>query len=146
VGASGADPHAATPDADRQYLAELQAESAQAQSAPAGGAGGGFQFDPEQIDAQIKQCQQLMTELEQDRTDADTAAQAATPPAEDQDGSQMQASAVRKSFSTLATRIDDQIKYLRGWLDRLNTAKQTYMEQEHVTADQWDRLSKGLNA
>lgn len=146
VAAAGSDPHATTPDADRQYLAEIQAEISQPQNPSGGGAGSGFQLNPEQIDAQIQKAQQLLNELRNDKTDADTAARAAAIPAAGDDASVNAAKGISQSYSNLSHAIDRQIQYLQGWLGKLNTAKQNYLNQEHLTADQWDRLSKGLSA
>lgn len=156
TGASWTDPHAQVSDADRQYIEEVRSEAATTalqSMAPFAGlaqlaqtASGHFAMSPEQIEAQLSQCKQILYDLGTDQAAAIRARQIVQPPAADTAGSVMQANAFKDSLGALRDQIQTDIQTLTQWQDMLNKAKQDYMEQEHVTADQWTRLALGLEA
>ena len=110
------------------------------------GMGKGYQFSPEQIDDQLNKCAQLMQALQQHVRDADTAAyHFSFAPANDP-VSQKMAKAHTQWAKDLATNLQNQVTRVQQWIDTLTQAKQNYMTQEHLSADQWHRLTLGLEA
>jgi hypothetical protein len=108
--------------------------------------GNGFAFTPEQLDNLAARATAQIRQLSDSTAKITPFAHADLRPAPDQPGSGVQATAVNKSFADLQQRMGSQRDYLKNWLTALNDAKQRYMAQEHLTADQWSRLSKGLQA
>ncbi|HEX3783337.1 MAG TPA: hypothetical protein VHX38_27035 [Pseudonocardiaceae bacterium] len=155
------DPNAAVSAADQPAVKEIQTEQTQVvmstigevasglgglpTSPGSGGAGSGFSFSPEEIATQISQCQQLIKNLNSDQRDIDVIA-GTKPPATDEAGSVHQANAVVKFGNDLRVRNRSQIGYLEGWIATLQKAQQNYMETEHLTQAQWNRLTLGLDA
>lgn len=41
--------------------------------------------------------------------------------------------------------VQNHVNALMAFQQTLRTAKQNYMNQEHLTTDQWNRLASGLN-
>lgn len=107
------------------------------------GVGSGFQFSPEQIATQQKRCQQLKEDLRADQFRIMQIGEV-DPPAPDKAGSVLQAESFRKLGVDLMKRNHSQIEFLEQWARRLADAKRDYMQQEHVTEPQWDRLARGL--
>jgi hypothetical protein len=107
--------------------------------------GKGFQFTPDQIETQLAHASQQLVDLNSDKRAAQLAAQAVRPPAPDQ-ASTAQSAGVRQMLLDTATVIDSHINYLSTWQASLKQAKANYMTTEHVTEEQWHRLSKGLDA
>jgi len=108
--------------------------------------GNGFAFTPEQLDNLASRATEQIHQLSDATAKIIPFTRADLRPAPDQPGSGVQATAVSKSFANLQERMGNQRDYLKNWLTALNDAKQRYMTQEHLTADQWSRLSKGLQA
>lgn len=152
--AAWGDPRAQVSAADQQYIDEVVAESANDPTVTTGLGGyaapnpasGHFAMSPEQLDAQIKQRQQVILDLQSDQQAASAARLAVQPPAADPAGSVMQANAFKDSLAALRDQIQADIQTVTQWLNTLTTAKRNYMEQEHVTEDQWKRLALGLEA
>ncbi|MGH3623049.1 MAG: PE domain-containing protein [Sciscionella sp.] len=107
------------------------------------GVGSGFQFSPEQIATQLKHCQQLKEDLRADQV-CIMQIEEVDPPAPDKAGSALQAKSFHKLGVDLMKRNHSQIEFLEQWARRLADAKRDYMQQEHVTEHQWNRLARGL--
>ena len=116
-----------------------------AQAATTAAIGGGFQFTPEEVDAQLKLCEAQINDLRSDLQDAQQAVQQVHEPAPD-DASVTQANAVKNMLNNVIEVMNGNITYLADWQNKLAAAKQTYMTNEHLTATQWIRLTQGLQA
>lgn len=112
------------------------------QSAASRGIGAGFEFDPLQIQSQIAQCSQLLAELQADLVAAQLAEAAIQPPAPDP-ASVAQATAVKGMFTETVAAIRSSIDYLSTWQSQVSQAKDSYLNTEHVTTDEWNRLTNG---
>ncbi|HEX7660455.1 MAG TPA: PE domain-containing protein [Pseudonocardiaceae bacterium] len=110
------------------------------------GMGKGYQFSPEEIENQITQCGQQMDELRQHMRDANTAAQYFSVASAADPVSQKAAKAHTQWATDLATNLRHRTTELQQWMDQLNQAKKAYMDQEHLSEDQWHRLTLGLEA
>jgi hypothetical protein len=106
--------------------------------------GNGFAFTPEQLDNLAARATEQIRQLSASRQQIEPFTLADIRPAPDEPGSGAQAIALRKSFEDLGGRMTSQRQYLAKWLAALNDAKQRYMSQEHLTADQWGQLAGGL--
>ena len=122
-------------------IAAAQLQSIQQQTAAA--IGKGFQFTPEQIEAQLVHASRQLADLNHDRTMAQGAEQAVHSPAPDL-ASVAQADAVRRMMANTRNVIESHIGYLTAWQTSLNQAKANYLTTERVTEAQWQRLAKGL--
>jgi metal-dependent amidase/aminoacylase/carboxypeptidase family protein len=164
---AGTDPNVGVSQADEATVREIQHEQVQAfvtemnevvaavsgmfdpavevasQRETTAAIGSGFQFTPEQIEKLIKQCQDLIDQYKNDRRDMLQIARV-TPPSPDEAGSVTHAMALTKWAENLLKLSESDIQFLEQWKNTLTQAKQRYMETEHVTADQWTRLAKGL--
>ncbi len=123
--------------------AELDYQHAQAAATAATGAG--FEFTPEQINTQLAHCKEQIADLQTDLQQAQQAQLAVHPPAPDA-ASVAQAKAVQNMLAQTAAAIEADIAYLTDWQAKLTDAQTRYMETEHLTADQWNRLANGLQA
>jgi hypothetical protein len=121
----------------------LDAKYAQAAATTATGAG--FEFTPEQVNAQLAHCKQQLDDLRNDLQDAQQAGLAVHPPAPDA-ASVAQAAAVKNMLTETVAAIQADIAYLSQWQSTLNQAKARYMETEQLTADQWTRLANGVQS
>jgi alpha/beta superfamily hydrolase len=170
----GGDPNTSSPLLDSTALAQLSYESAQlsaaakqdsppensmgdvnpraaeldyqhAQAAAAAATGAGFEFTPEQINTQLAHCEQQLKELATDLFSAQSAEQAVHAPAPDA-ASVAQANAVRNMLTETIAAIRADMAYLTDWQTKLTDAQTLYMETEHLTADQWNRLANGMQS
>jgi hypothetical protein len=116
-----------------------------AQTAAAAATGAGFEFTPEQINMQLAHCKQQLSDLNTDLNTAQYAQGAVHPPAPDA-ASVAQANAVRNMLAQTEDAIRADIAYLTDWQAKLTDAQTRYMETEHLTADQWNRLANGMQA
>lgn len=116
-----------------------------AQTAAAAATGAGFEFTPEQINTQLAHCEQQLKELATDLFSAQSAEQAVHPPAPDA-ASVAQANAVRNMLNETIAAIRADMDYLTDWQNKLTDAQTRYMETEHLTADQWNRLANGTQS
>ena len=116
-----------------------------AQAAAAAATGAGFEFTPEQVEIQLKHCQEMLNDLRFDLLSAQRAKQAVYEPAPDA-ASVAQADAVRNMMQSAVNVIKADIAYLTDWQNKLVAAKNAYMANEQVTAQQWQRLAQGLQA
>jgi hypothetical protein len=57
-----------------------------------------------------------------------------------------QADAVREMLTNTASVLRADIEYLTNWHTKLTQAKAGYVSTEHLTEEQWARLTKGLSA
>lgn len=166
---AGNDPNVSLPVADQATVREIQGEENQAihtevqqvvsvvsgmfnpaaeaaqQARTAAGMGKGFQFTPEQIEDQLKQCSALVEDFRHDQRDI-RVIMAVKPPSPDEAGSVLHANAVRKFGQDLWKRNLSQIQFLTDWMNKLNQAKQAYMENEQLSEAQWNSLAKRLSA
>lgn len=115
------------------------------QSAAAAATGAGFEFTPEQIDLQLSRCSQLLNELVVDIQGAQAAQMAVHPPAPDA-ASVEQANAAKNLFVETTASFQAGVDFLTQWQAKLNEAKTNYMQTEQATADQWNHMSKGIDA
>lgn len=163
---AGTDPKVDFPTSDQGILRDIQQEQDQAAEAVAAqvfqvaqamvdpsaqaadaarvtvAVGNGFQFTPEEVQRQIAQCDSLIKDFERDSSQIRVIARA-EPPAPDQ-ASGRQVDAVRKFGADLEKRNRSQSQFLQHWVATLNAAKQRYLRQEHVTEEQWEKLTRGL--
>lgn len=103
-----------------------------------------YAFDPAAIEGQLAACQDLIGKLQNDAlSHARGIAQAAAPSRDDYSVSQ--AAATRNLGNNVVQRVQNQITFVRAWHDKLVQARQRYMEQEHLSEDQWKTLSRGLD-
>lgn len=123
----------------------VQAKIHYAQVATAAATGAGFEFTPEEVALQLKHCQEQLSDLNDDLYSAQQAQIAVHEPAPDA-ASVAQANAVRDMFSNTVDVIKADIAYLTNWQNQLNAAKQNYMTTEHLSEQQWAKLSQGLQA
>ena len=108
------------------------------------GIGKGFQFSPEEIDDQLTKCSQLAKSLRQRQQDArDAVVYLSVAPATDPVSQKITKAHVAWA-QDMATNAKNRITQLQQWIDTLNQAKTTYMDQEHLSEDQWHRLTLGL--
>lgn len=105
--------------------------------------GRGYVFSPVQVDGLVRRAQDQSDRLRSYQQMIEPIQRIDLAPAPDQAGSVMQASAVTKSFENLNTRIKSQINFLTDWINKLNRAKQNYMQQEHLTEEEWKNLTLG---
>lgn len=105
--------------------------------APAGNtpaAGGGFHFEPEQIDAVIRRWEDLRTMVEDDEMDAQRVANVAAPGKEFASGDF--ATAGKASGETLIRQKRMMIDYITRYIDSLKAAKeQMQTTEENVAGD-----------
>jgi hypothetical protein len=123
--------------------AEVAAAQA-AQAAPPVGAGGGYRFSPEEIELQLRKCDELIHGLRQEELPQAERIAGARPPAPDTVASVPQAEAVAERGRRLAQRIKNQIAFLENWQAQLRAVRQTYLDQEGNTVASWKSLSGGL--
>lgn len=116
-----------------------------AQAVAAAATGAGFEFTPEEVELQLRHCQEQLRDLNDDLQSAQYAKAAVHEPAPDA-ASVAQANAVRDMFSSTIDVINADIAYLANWQSQLNAAKQNYMNTERLTEQQWTKLSQGLQA
>jgi hypothetical protein len=145
-----ADATAAANDPEDPGTGGISARTAQAkihhaQQATVAAVGAGFECSPEQIETLVPQCDELIYDFEQDQRDARAAIAAVYPPAEDE-GSVMYTNKLKQSLTNLVGVYDSQINYVKWWKNTLLQAKQTYMHNEQITEEQWQRLAKGMQA
>lgn len=114
-----------------------------AQTATTAAIGAGFEFTPEQIEAQLTQCQRELYDLNNDLRIAQDAVQAVHEPAPDA-ASVGQADAVRNMLNSTVGMIRADIAYLTDWQAKLVAAKTNYQTNEHLTEAQWSRQATGL--
>ena len=109
-----------------------------------GGAGGGFQFSPEEIEDQLTKCGTLLQALGDRVKDAEDAAKHFSfAPAADP-VSQKMAQAHTQWAQDGVTYLQNRVTAMQQWIDQLTQAKANYMKQESLTQDQWHRLTLGL--
>lgn len=108
--------------------------------------GHGYIFTPEQVDNLLARAQDQRSKLQGYLQTIDPLKMIDLASAQDQAGSVLQANAVRTSFENLDKRITSQIAFLTDWINKLNGAKQNYMQQEHLTEAQWKHLTLGLES
>lgn len=120
-----------------------QARLHHTQTAETAAVGPGFQFTPEQIDLQLHQCQQHLTDLYEDLATASRAMDTVHEPAPD-GASVTQANAVRGMLNNTVAVIRADIAYLADWQSRLTAAKQNYLTTEHLSEQQWTGLAQEL--
>jgi hypothetical protein len=107
-------------------------------------AGGRYEFNPAQVEDQLRQCDDLVNGLrEEDMWHAHAIANT-TPPAPDTVASGPQAAAVAALGERLAQRINNQIAFVENWQDQLRATRQSYLDQEGNTVASWMELSGGL--
>lgn len=107
--------------------------------------GGGFEFTPQQIDLQISRCSQMLSELGADVQAAQAAQMAVHPPAPD-GASVAQANAVKNFFAQTESAFQAGLNFVSRWQTNLANAKANYMQTEHLTADEWNRISNGIES
>jgi hypothetical protein len=122
-----------------------QAKLHHAQTATAAATGAGFEFTPEQVDTQLKHCQNLLNDLRNDLQDAQAANEGVYEPAPDA-ASVAQADAVRNMMANAVNVIKADIAYVKNWQNQLNAARENYLTTEHLSEEQWNRLALGLQA
>jgi hypothetical protein len=123
----------------------VEAKLRSTQAATTAAIGAGFEFTPEEVAAQLKHCQQQLSELNIDFQIAQRTVGLVQGPAPD-NASQMQAAAVQAMMANTAEVIRADIAYLTNWQNKLNAAKQNYMANEHLNEQEWAKLSQGLQA
>jgi hypothetical protein len=123
-----------------------QAKIRHAQATDAAAVGAGFEFTPEQIETLLPQCNDLRTQFEWARYKAQEAAQSVQPPAPDEAGSVLAANQIKQSLTNFVGVAQSQVDFLAWWEHELIRAKQDYLQTEHLTEEQWQRLAKGLDA
>jgi len=108
--------------------------SSPATGSGAGGAGGGYEFDPEKIDDVIRQWQDLKVDLEHDRNDAKVMATVKAPGKEFASGDfAKSANPSGKAFLEQNARMQD---YVKKYIDALLDAKKKIQTKEaDVQAD-----------
>lgn len=116
-----------------------------AQTAATAATGAGFEFTPEQINTQLAHCTEQLNDLRGDLLTAQHAEQAVHPPAPDA-ASVAQANAVRNMLTQTVAAIQADITYLSQWQATLTAAQARYMQTEHLTTDQWNRLANGVQS
>ncbi|HEX5121584.1 MAG TPA: hypothetical protein VFW65_40910 [Pseudonocardiaceae bacterium] len=110
-----------------------------------GGASGGNQytFDPTTIEQQLAMCEDLIGKLRGTALPhAQRIAEASAPSSDD--FSVSQATATSDLGNNVVQRVLNQITFVRTWHDKLVQARQQYLEQEHLSVDQWRQLTGGL--
>lgn len=103
----------------------------------------GYKFSPQQIEEQIKTCDDLINDIGNDVPEIIKMVNAG-PPAPDTVASVPQAKAVSEAGKNLLERNRRQIAFLQDWKQKLEASKQAVMEQEHVTEAEWKRLVGSL--
>lgn len=154
------DPNVNVPQADDATVREIRCEQAQAAvtdanqavvsgisgpAAPpdAAAIGNGFQFTPEQIENLIGHAQRLIEQCQTDRADIERI-MLVKPPSPDEAGSVLHAGTLSKWGKNLMRLSEADLAFLNSWLTTLTQAKQRYMETEHMSAEQWAKLAKGM--
>jgi hypothetical protein len=123
-----------------------QARIHAAQVAEAAAVGSGFKFTPEQIETQLKQCQELSSQYGQALLKAQRAYASVHPPAPDAAGSVLQANQTQQSLDNLKGVIQSQLDFLANWQNTLAKVKANYLQNEHMNESRWRQLAKGLQA
>jgi hypothetical protein len=108
-------------------------------------AGGGFEFTPQQIDLQLSRCSEMLSQLGLDVQNAQATQMAVRPPAPDA-ASVAQANAVKNFFAQTEAAFQTGLDFVSQWQTKLATAKTNYMQTEQLTADEWTRLSNGIES
>jgi hypothetical protein len=111
----------------------------------AGGGGDDYKYDPQQMEAIIKEATEIRTGLSTAATNL-RPMQAVKAPAPDVDSSEMQAKATRDAGDAHVKRIWEAHDELTKIIDAFNASKAQYIKQEQITMEQWDKLSKGMQA
>jgi hypothetical protein len=123
----------------------VQAKLRTTQAATTAAIGAGFEFTPDEVEVQLKHCQHQLSDLRNDLLDAQQAVKLVHWPAPD-GASKTQADAVQRMLVSTVNVINADIAYLTNWQNKLNAAKQNYMNTEHLNEQEWTRLSQGLQA
>jgi hypothetical protein len=123
----------------------VQAKLRSTQAATTAAIGAGFEFTPEEVELQLKHCNQQLVELRNDLMTTKDTLEIKLDPADD-DASRMQAYAVKSMLASTVNVINADIAYLMSWQNKLNIAKQNYMTTEQLNEQQWAMLSQGLQA
>lgn len=124
-----------------------------AASGPAGSAGvvaqqvaalgQGFQFSPEQIEQGLKDIAQQLVNLDNRKRTIGLARDALKTAPSPDPASISHRDAATRSLSTAMATVDNHMTALKEFRGKLLAAKQNYLDQERVTADQWNRLAGG---
>ncbi len=123
----------------------VQAKLRSSQAATTAATGAGFEFTPEQVDLQLRHCQDQIHDLHIDLRTAEQAVAAVHEPAPDA-ASVAQANAVRNMLESTVNVIRADIAYVTDWQNKLLAAKQNYIATENLSEQHWTRLSRGLQA
>lgn len=97
---------------------------------------------PAEIQQQLIQCTDLLDKFATSRLDTAHRIASVRPPAPDAQGSVAQANAVAAVGRRARRRLDDQADFLRGWYQTLISARERYLEQEHLTEAEWNILAR----
>ena len=130
---SGADPSA------------LQAFTVQEMTQQAAGAGKGFEFSPQQIDDILKDAQGLLNDLRGDIRLAQQAHAAVKAPSPDPVSLKYEKAAKDMTQRNVAV-IQSHFNAINDFYQKLLATKNNYIENEGLTAEQWNRLASGLDA
>jgi hypothetical protein len=95
--------------------------------------GAGYEFDPAQADAVIKQLQDVIDKATKANEQISTASNVIPAPADD-GPSTRQAVAVLQSLGKAQERNEALVKYATSFIDKLSKAKQTYGSTEQSNA------------
>jgi hypothetical protein len=104
----------------------------------------GYQLSPEEIDEVIRQLTPKVQRFDQYLKQIEPFVGRDLAPAQDEPGSKMHAAALRRGFHNMYNAVKRERDKTKAWLDLMTTTKQAYIEQEHLTAQQWTRLTLGL--
>ena len=102
----------------------------------------GYRFTPAEIQQQLIQCTDLLRKFETSYVQQAQAIALTQAPAPDTAGSVTQAQAVAAVGARATKRIDNQAAFLRNWYHTLISARNRYLEQEHLTEAQWNVLAR----
>lgn len=164
TGQGGPDsPSAQAPAADQQQIKEIEGETAQAvaedvviavvgpaaaaafAAGQAAGVGQGYVFSPQQLDTALKLIEEQLNHLQGDIEEAKAAHQAIQKrPSPDPSTVHATTSAAKMTAANLAG-IQNHHDAINDFGQRLQAAKTSYMQQERLTEEQWNRLARGLD-
>ncbi|MGW9309952.1 hypothetical protein ACWGPQ_18305 [Saccharomonospora azurea] len=111
--------------------AAMAGASAAARMAAAAGGGGSWSFDPEEIDAVIKEWKALLDELESDRDPLRSLQMSTYAPSPDQPSTEF-SRGVSEGLVSLDSSLRSMILYVRQFIEKLESAKKGISDSDEA--------------